>query len=425
MLGSRTATPVMVNWSPIYLTTAADPGALSRIQSTLQECSGSTVVTAAASEKAARSELGAAEAEAAGVRTSTRLRAIDAAELVVAEVSGADATIGAEVMYALHTRRVPVLCLWRRGEGGAFVDSLLGGLTHPLLETGDYADQAEADALLANFATPPEQPGRIFVVEGGDGAGKQTQSAMLRARLQADGYPVSTLDYPHDAALHGKLIRTLLSGAKGDIKQLNPLLFASLYAQNRADTAPLLNAWLKKGHNVILDRYVEANFGHQASKLPVDERPALINQLGTFEHDWLDLPRAHRVRVSPEPAARACRVCCACSPRRAPPTHSLPTPSHSALPQVVYLDLPPTEAAKAMASDGTRAALDIHETAGADYKTAVRDTFVWCTDHFDHWVRVACVDDAGGRYSKQELSDVLLARLAGEFVNRNDKSVGK
>lgn len=104
----------------------------------------------------------------------------------------------------------------------------------------------------------------------------------------------------------------------------------------------LLNAWLKAGHNIILDRYVEANFGHQASKLTPDERPALIRQLGAFEHDWLDLPRAHRV---------------------------------------VYLDLPPAEALKAMATDGTRAALDIHETAGDDYKSAVRSTFLWCARH--------------------------------------------
>lgn len=59
---------------------------------------------------------------------------------------------------------------------------------------------------------------------------------------------------PHDSAQHGKLIRTLLSGAKGDLKAINPLLFASLYAENRADTAPLLRAWLRRGHNIILDR---------------------------------------------------------------------------------------------------------------------------------------------------------------------------
>ena len=40
-----------------------------------------------------------------------------------------------------------------------------------------------------------------------------------------------------------------------------------------------LDAWLRRGDNVVLDRYVEANFGHQASKLPPAERPALIAQL--------------------------------------------------------------------------------------------------------------------------------------------------
>ena len=31
-----------------------------------------------------------------------------------------------------------------------------------------------------------------------------------------------------------------------------------------------------------------------------------------------------------------------------------------------------------MAADAARGSLDIHETAGDDYKDAVRDTFVWC-----------------------------------------------
>ena len=69
--------------------------------------------------------------------------------------------------------------------------------------------------------------------------------------------------------------------------QVNPLLFASLYAENRHDVAPILNYWLKRGCNVVLDRYVEANFGHQACKLPAAERPALIDALVKFEHDWL------------------------------------------------------------------------------------------------------------------------------------------
>tara|TARA_B110001452_G_scaffold249905_1_gene237767 strand:- start:4158 stop:5246 length:1089 start_codon:yes stop_codon:yes gene_type:complete len=299
---------------------------------------------------------------------------LDEAEIVVAEVSGASADVGAEVFYALHKRRVPTLCLVERG-------TRVGMLTnpHPLLTTVEYGSEAEAAEAIDNFASPPVVPGRIFVVEGGDGAGKQTQSAMLRERLTREGYPVATMDFPHDAAMHGKLIRELLSGSMGDIKAVNPLLFASLYAENRFDVGPILRCWLRRGCNVILDRYMEANFGHQASKLPPDERPALIDALSTFEHVWLSLPRAHRV---------------------------------------TYLDLPPQEALKAMAGDASRAALDIHETAGADYKNAVRDTFVWCAERFDHWQRVPCVDEAGERISKQDLSDSLYASLQSEFVNK-------
>ena len=54
--------------------------------------------------------------------------------------------------------------------------------------------------------------------------------------------------------------------------QVNPLLFASLYAENRYDVAPILRCWLRRGDNVLLDRYVEANFGHQARATPLKQR---------------------------------------------------------------------------------------------------------------------------------------------------------
>ena len=225
---------------------------------------------------------------------------LDGCEALVADLSGCDATVGAEVVYALHTRRIPVLCLRR---AGASELPAIEALAHPLLTCSVYAGAAEAALAVERFLTPPAQPGRIFVVEGGDGAGKQTQTAMLRARLEGLGYPVSSIDFPHDAAMHGRLIRTLLSGAKGGIKAVNPLLFASLYSQNRFDVTPLLTHWLRRGDNVILDRYVEANFGHQASKLPAGERPALIEALST-RGCWLaeitrDHPRSPEIRRSP------------------------------------------------------------------------------------------------------------------------------
>eukprot|EP00658_Telonema_sp_P-2_P053515 TRINITY_DN42082_c0_g1_i1.p1 TRINITY_DN42082_c0_g1~~TRINITY_DN42082_c0_g1_i1.p1 ORF type:complete len:121 (+),score=33.65 TRINITY_DN42082_c0_g1_i1:101-463(+) len=61
-------------------------------------------------------------------------------------------------------------------------------------------------------------------------------------------------------------IRELLSGKMGNIKEVNPMLFASLYGLNRYATLPLLRYWRQRGAIVVLDRYFTANFGHQASK---------------------------------------------------------------------------------------------------------------------------------------------------------------
>ena len=73
---------------------------------------------------------------------------------------------------------------------------------------------------------------------------------------------------------------------------------------------------------------------------------------------------------------------------------------------------------RAMAADNSRAALDIHETAGDSYKNAVRETFLWCADEFANWIRMPCLDADGARLSKQQLHEALYAALAPEFVNR-------
>lgn len=319
-----------------------------------------------------------------------RRAALDRADVFVANVcatgdGGADgslAGVGVELCYALLKRRIPALCLWDGDGAAACPLPSMPALAEsdPLLQLAPYGSAEELERLLAEAVAPPASPGRIFVIEGGDGAGKQTQTAALLARLTSEGYPTRTMDFPHDSALHGKLIRSLLAGEHGSIGEVNPLLFASLYAQNRHSVAPMLRHWLARGFNVVLDRYAEANFGHQASKLPEEggAREQLVEQLAKFEFGWLDLPRSHRV---------------------------------------LYLDLPPATAEAALKADATRAALDMHETAGSAYKNAVRDTFLLCTRKFEHWRHVPCVVGEA-RLSREQLSEEIWQALASEFVNR-------
>eukprot|EP01009_Symbiontida_sp_KSa7_P002220 NODE_1522_length_585_cov_215.055970_g1222_i0.p2 GENE.NODE_1522_length_585_cov_215.055970_g1222_i0~~NODE_1522_length_585_cov_215.055970_g1222_i0.p2 ORF type:complete len:80 (-),score=25.81 NODE_1522_length_585_cov_215.055970_g1222_i0:346-555(-) len=66
-------------------------------------------------------------------------------------------------------------------------------------------------------------------------------------------------------------------------------------------------------------------------------------------------------------------------------------------------------------------ALDMHETAGSDYKKKVRDSFVWCAEHLDGWHHVRCcrVDgDKVTRVSRDELSSSVWGMLESEFVNK-------
>jgi hypothetical protein len=127
-----------------------------------------------------------AEPAEAGSSSQRRQGWMDDCSLVVAEISDASADVGAEIAYALHRRRVPTLCLIERG---LTVPAMLADDAHPLLTTVEYAGEEEAAAAIAEFVNPSVVPGRIFVIEGGDGAGKQTQSAMLRERLQAPRPP--------------------------------------------------------------------------------------------------------------------------------------------------------------------------------------------------------------------------------------------
>lgn len=302
----------------------------------------------------------------------------------------------ADVCFALYCARIPVLTLQP-------CDS-----THPLLlspwqlpsfhtDLSEVDTDAVADAnaspyrdkLVHDFfdLTPsPSQSesrgGRVVVFEGGDGCGKATQTALLMRRLQAGNShratddkssssddstcECSTLDFPYERGLYGGLIRVLLSGKRGKLSELDPRLFSLVYTLNRYGCLPELRYWLQHGRTVVLDRYYTANFGHQASKLPVEERKAFIHTQEQMEVDLFGLPRAGKV---------------------------------------FYLDLSPKAAWEAMQQDSARDYLDIHETAGGDYKERVRMSYRWCCDNLAGWHMIPCCDVNGNRLSREELHE--------------------
>lgn len=135
--------------------------------------------------------------------------------------------------------------------------------------------------------------GKLIVIDGGDGAGKATQVALLVKRLQADGLLVETLDFPqYTQNTFGKLLRECLDGKRGDFMAVDARIASTLYAADRFESKPRLEQWLKEGKVVVLDRYVSANMMHQGAKIE-DENAleSFLSWLDHMEHSIFGLPR--------------------------------------------------------------------------------------------------------------------------------------
>ncbi|AET42692.1 thymidylate kinase [Emiliania huxleyi virus 202] len=227
------------------------------------------------------------------------------------------------------------------------------------------------------FATP-EHKGRIFVIEGGDGAGKMSQTALLMQRLEREDFPVKTIDFPHNESNHGMLIREVLAGKYGDLKNIDPFLLASLYAQNRWSVKHILDFWISRGYNIILDRYIISNIAYQGAH-EYKNRGYITKQIEQFENNILDLPCAH---------------------------------------STVYLDIPPDEATRAMQNDNTRASLDQNELAPDSYKEKVRKIYLEQELETENYYVIDCMKD-DKRISRKDMHDKIYNMWFDKFVNRH------
>ena len=111
----------------------------------------------------------------------------------------------------------------------------------------------------------------VFIVfEGGDGAGKSTQSARLAAWLHDQGYPVRTTHQPGDTAVGLKLREIILHSEL----PLGPRTEALLYAADKAQhLAEVIKPALEAGIIVICDRYVDSTLAYQGGgrEISLDE----------------------------------------------------------------------------------------------------------------------------------------------------------
>lgn len=139
--------------------------------------------------------------------------------------------------------------------------------------------------------------GKLIVIDGGDGAGKATQVALLVKRLRAYGHKVETLDFPQYTQNHfGKLIRECLDGKRGDFMAIDARIASTLYAADRFESKPRLEQWLEEDKVVILDRYVSSNMLHQGAKINDPEKlDSFLGWLDHMEHEIFAIPRPDQI----------------------------------------------------------------------------------------------------------------------------------
>ena len=120
----------------------------------------------------------------------------------------------------------------------------------------------------------PSQPGYyaptgVFVCfEGGEGAGKSTQTRALESWLQSEGYAVRLTFEPGDTEVGRRVRQIVLDPATGDLADRTETL---LYAADKAehvDTVVL--PALERGEVVITDRYVDSSLAYQGAGRALD-----------------------------------------------------------------------------------------------------------------------------------------------------------
>jgi dTMP kinase len=104
----------------------------------------------------------------------------------------------------------------------------------------------------------------VFVCfEGGEGAGKSTQSRALASTLEERAYPTVLTFEPGDSAVGKEVRRIVLDPATGKLSDRTEVL---LYAADKAEHVDtVVVPALERGEVVITDRYVDSTLAYQGA----------------------------------------------------------------------------------------------------------------------------------------------------------------
>lgn len=219
--------------------------------------------------------------------------------------------------------------------------------------------------------------GKLIVIEGLDGTGKETQSKLLYEKLISKGYQVMKISYPRYDNESSSLVKMYLRGDFGtNPDNISPYISSTFYAADRyASYKTEIESFYKNGGIVIADRYTTSNMVHQGGKINSQkELDEYLNWLTQLEFE----------------------------------IYKIPIPD-----KVFLLDLPLEfivkrieERENKITKDSTK---DIHENSIEHLRRAY-DNAIQLADKY-HWEKINCVDESGIRgideINKQIFNNIL------------------
>ena len=148
---------------------------------------------------------------------------------------------------------------------------------------------------------------KLLSLEGLDGSGKTTQTALLCRDLKARGIPFRHVKFPNYDQPYSAPVRMYLSGVFGaGPGDVNAYTASSFFAVDRA--ASFLSDWRKDYENgtpILADRYTTYNLIYQLPKLPKEKWEEFVRWIQDYEYDRIGLPRPNLTVYLDMPAAAA------------------------------------------------------------------------------------------------------------------------
>ena len=218
--------------------------------------------------------------------------------------------------------------------------------------------------------------GKLFVIEGLDGSGKQTQTALMYERLKREGLRVMRVEYPNYKSESSALVKMYLRGDFGSKpSDVDAYVSSTFFAVDRyASYKTEYEDFYRNGGIVLADRYTTSNMVHQASKItdPAEKVKYL---------DWLtDL----EFRL-----------------------YGIPMPE-----QVFFLDVEPAESAQLIKERLNKFSheekKDIHES-DREYLEDSYTNALWLVERYG-WEHIICMKD-GEMRPIEEIHEMLYERL--------------